>query len=57
MHTMNGAEIRAFVAYLQAQMTFTLADLLRENRALNRDAAVALIEVEAQRRGVKLTYL
>ena len=54
MHTMSGTEIRAFVSYLQAQMTYSLADLLRDNRAWGRDAAVALIEFEAQRRGVRL---
>jgi len=54
MHTMNGTEIRNFVAFLQAQMTFTLSDLLRDNRTWGRDAAVALIEFEAQRRGVTI---
>jgi hypothetical protein len=54
MHAMTGSEIRDFVAYLQGQATFGLADLLRDNRAWGRDAAVALIEYEAQRRGIVL---
>jgi len=54
MHTMSGTEIRTFVAYLQTQMTHSLSDLLSDNRAWGRDAAVALIEFEAQRRGIRL---
>jgi len=51
-HTMNGTEIRNFVAFLQVQSTFSLADLLRDNRAWGRDAAVAIIEIEVHRRGL-----
>lgn len=52
MHTMSGPDIRDFLAYLQRQMTYTLSDLLRDNQAWQRDAAVALIEYEALRRGI-----
>jgi hypothetical protein len=55
MHAMTGPEIRAFVAYLQCAASYTLLDLLRDNMAWGRDAAVALIEVEAHRRGVELS--
>jgi len=54
MHAMNGQEIRDFMMYLQRQGSYALADLLRDNRAWGRDAAVALIEFEARRRGVPL---
>jgi hypothetical protein len=54
-HSMSGQEIRDFLAFLRIQASFRLVDLLRDNLAWGRDAAVALIECEAHRRGVTLT--
>lgn len=53
-HALNGQQIREFAAFLRCQSSFSLLDLLRDNRDWGRDAAVALIEVEAHRRGVVL---
>jgi hypothetical protein len=51
MHTLSGGEIRTLVIYLTQCAEYELVDLLRDNRAWDRDAAVALIEMEIQHRG------
>ena len=53
-HTLNGHQIRDFAQYLRVRAKHELEDLWRDNRALERDAVVAVIELEASRRGIRL---